>query len=191
MSPILTGVIASGISGHLTPPWSPEGAYDSLATVSLSTATASITFSGIPSGYKHLELRYIGRTTHTSQTFGKVSMNGDTSTSNYRAHDLFGTGTSAIASDYGGQTGIAIQKFPGTNSASGIFGAGILTILDYANTSKYKTARNLGGQDSNGSGEIDFVSGLWMSTSAITSFSIVLSSGNIDTNSQFALYGVK
>jgi hypothetical protein len=53
MSPILTGVIASGISGHLTPPWSPEGAHDALATVTLSASAASITFAGIPSGYKH------------------------------------------------------------------------------------------------------------------------------------------
>lgn len=193
MSPILTGVIASGISGHLTPPWSPEGAYDALATVSLSTATASITFSGIPSGYKHLELRYIGRNTGSSQTFGILSCNGDTSTSNYNAHDIFGNGSTANSAYYGNSYGgLVIQKFPGTSSASNIFGAGILTILDYANTNKYKTARNLGGQDSNGSGEIDFVSSFWLSTAAISSLTLTLYGGfSLVAYSQFALYGVK
>jgi hypothetical protein len=44
------GVIASSLSGHLVPPYDgPYGAYDALATVTLSASTASITFAGIPS----------------------------------------------------------------------------------------------------------------------------------------------
>ena len=191
MSPILTGIIASGISGHLTPALSPEGAYDALASVTLSTSASSISFSGIPSGYKHLELRYFARSTAASQVYGTVSANGDTSTSSYTAHDLFSGGSTAVQSHYGGQPGFAIQKIPGTNSTSGIFGAGVLTISDYASTNKYKTGRNLGGQDSNGSGEIDFVSSVWLSLATITSLNIVPSSGSFATYSSFALYGVK
>jgi hypothetical protein len=90
MSPILTGVIASGISGHLTPPWSPEGAYDALATVTLSTATASIEFAGIPSGYKHLQIRFIARSDYAGYADGiKFQFNGDTG-SNYSDHSLYG-----------------------------------------------------------------------------------------------------
>ena len=188
MSPIL-GIWASQISGHL---WAPEGAYDALATVTVpSGGAASISFAGIPQGYKHLELRYFGRGTASGQTYGIVSANGDTSTSNYKGHDLFGDGGTAYASAYSSISGFVIQKFPGTSSTSGIFGTGIFTILDYASTNKNKTSRCLGGQDSNGSGEIDFVSSAWFSTSAITSLSIVPSSGSFAQYTQFSLFGVK
>ena len=44
--PIL-GIMASQISGHL---WQPEGAYDSLATVTVgATSVATIEIAGIPS----------------------------------------------------------------------------------------------------------------------------------------------
>jgi hypothetical protein len=49
--------MASQISGHLYD--GPFGAYDSLATVTLSADAASVTFAGIPSGYKHLQIRAI------------------------------------------------------------------------------------------------------------------------------------
>jgi hypothetical protein len=176
MSPILTGVIASGISGNLTPPWSPEGAYDSLATVTVpSGGLASVTFAGIPTGYKHLQLRM-------SNTVGAtIRFNGDTTTSNYRYHVLVGTGTNAIAattannaySPAGGTTGTTVE---------------ILDILDYANTSKNKTLRSLGGFGDVSTGEAYITSNLWMSTAAINSITMTAS---FPQNSQFSLYGVK
>jgi hypothetical protein len=188
--PIL-GVTASQITGHLTSPWSPQGAYDALASTTLSGTAASITFNGIPSGYKHLELRYIARGTGSAQTYALISANGDSASGNYIAHDLFGSGSSALSSFYGNQTGFPIQKITGTNATSGNFGSGILTILDYSNPGKFKTGRNLGGQDSNGSGEIDFVSSVWLSLSPITSLSASPASGSFAANTTISLYGIK
>ena len=184
--PIL-GTIASQITGRLS-----TDTYESISTTAVgSGGAASITFSSIPGTYKHLELRYLARTNHNGMTYGKVSANGDTTNGNYTAHDLFGTGTTAYSSFYGNQTGLAIQKFSGTDAAANIFGSGVLTILDYANTNKYKTARDIGGADYNGSGEIDYVSTVWFNTNAITSLSIVPSSGSFVQYSHFALYGIK
>ena len=95
MTPILTGIIASGISGHLTPPWSPEGAYDALATVTVgSTSLSSIVFSGIPTGYKHLQVRYIVKSARTGNPLDELNLrfNGDTGT-NYAQHALAGDGS--------------------------------------------------------------------------------------------------
>jgi hypothetical protein len=69
--PIL-GIMASQISGHL---WAPEGAYDSLATVTLSASTASIEFAGIPATYKHLQVRVIARSAGTSLAGLYMSIN--------------------------------------------------------------------------------------------------------------------
>jgi hypothetical protein len=69
----------------------------------------------------------------------------------------------------------------------------IFDILDYTNTNKYKTVRMLGGVDFNGSGEVDFMSGLWLNTSAITRIDFLPSyqSTQFQQYSSFALYGIR
>ena len=201
MSPIIPGVIASGISGHLTPPWSPEGAYDALATVTLSTSTASVTFAGIPSEYKHLQIRAIMRSTNASSDRASMAIgfNEDTGT-NYISHHLVGDGSSASAASYTGKTSTnnyicGLANIPTSIAPSNVFGVAVIDILDYANTSKNKVVRTLTGQDQNNtSGRLTFNSGLWLSTNAITSISLQNNteySGSLVQYSSFALYGVK
>jgi hypothetical protein len=82
-------------------------------------------------------------------------------------------------------------------TTGGTFGVSIIDILDYANTNKYKTFRNLNGNDINGTiasvgGYISLLSGLWMKTNAITSLKFAPVNGTTFTQySQFALYAVK
>ena len=68
MTPIIKGIVASGISGHLIPPYSPTGSYDALAVYTVpSGGASSIIFAGIPqSGYQHLQLRGIVRANDTN-----------------------------------------------------------------------------------------------------------------------------
>ena len=187
--PIL-GIMASQISGHL---WSPEGAYDALATVTVgSGGVASVSFVGIPSGYKHLQLRFLGRDNRAS-TLDTILMrfNSDTG-SNYRIHYLAGDGSSASAGGFAG-TGIEVYRITGSSATASIFGAGVVDILDYTSTTKNKTTRSLAGADLNGSGEVVFGSGLWYATpAAITSVTLTPTNGSLFSEySSFALYGAK
>ena len=187
--PIL-GIMASQISGHL---WAPEGAYDSLATVTVpSGGVASVTFAGIPTGYRHLQVRWIDRYASTG-SYTWLRFNGD-SGNNYSGHVLYGNGSSAGAnSGYGASSSkIYLESGAQSTSTSNSFSSGIMDILDYANTSKYKTSRILAGGDYNGSGGMTLVSGLYMSTSAISSISFTIDDGtNFAQYSQFALYGIR
>ena len=186
--PIL-GIMASQISGHL---WQPEGAYDSLATVTVgATAVANIEFAGIPSTYKHLQIRGIVRYSGAAGNNPMyLTLNSD-SGANYSWHGLYGSGTSAAAASAINQSRIDIDRIAGANAASNIFGAFVLDILDYANTNKYKTTRNLGGIDQNGSGFIFFESGSWRSTDAVNTIKFVPPSDNFVEYSSFSLYGIK
>ena len=192
--PIL-GIMASQISGHL---WAPEGAYDSLATVTVpSGGVASVVFAGIPTGYKHLQLRWLCTTNRGTYAIDDIKMtfNGDTG-ANYSHHNLRGNGSTASAGGSANQNYIYYDVSAGT-SVSNFFGAAITDILDYADTSKFKTTRALTGTDTNGSvagefGRVGFQSGNWRSTSAITSITIVPFTGTaFNQYSSFALYGVK
>jgi hypothetical protein len=178
--PIL-GIMASQISGKL---WQPDGAFDSLANVTVpSGGLSSITFAGIPNTYKHLQIRALVK--FAGNDFGNLRFNGDTTTSNYRNHILYGTGSGSALSI----TAANAAYFP-TEGRSSV-GVSVLDILDYANTSKNKVTRELGGFDTNGTGQVFLTSNLWMSTAAINSISITPQLGTFTEFCQFALYGVK
>ena len=168
------------------------GSYDSIATANGTGSSGTITFSSIPSTYSHLQIRYIGRTSATgvTQTTLRMRVNGYTST--YPLHRVLGNGTAASA--YGSNTEVYLQDVisVATNSATAsVFGVGVIDILDYANTNKYKTVRTLSGTDNNGGGEIIFGSGLYQQTTAISSITLEANGVNWLTNSSFALYGIK
>jgi hypothetical protein len=168
--------------------------YESIATAT-PAGTSTFTFSSIPSTYQHLQIRYTARDARAAIGINSFNMNfnGDTGSNYYRLHLLGGNGSTAFASaGIASHTTILAGYEAAASAAANTFGVGVIDILDYDNTNKYKTTRTLTGTDLNGSGEIDFMSGLWMSTAAITSITITVGTGaNWATNSSFALYGIK
>lgn len=169
------------------------GDFQSIATTTVGVGgQATITFSSIPSTYTHLQIRCMAQTNRGSVSYdgGKTTFNGDTA-SNYSSHTLVGTGATATS----GSLLTTYMQLPwvgfGTTTGSN-WGGTIIDILDYANTSKFKTVRALGGADGNGSGYVTLTSGNWRSTSAITSISITPDGGTTFSQySSFALYGIK
>ena len=168
--------------------------FESIATVTLGSNTSSMTFSSIPSTYSSLQLRVRARSSRGAATADSwFTINSDTA-ANYVAHTLQGNGTAAAAGSGTSQNNIYMNIYgsslPADTATSGINGTIIVDIIDYASTSKYKTTRTFGGFDSNGSGTIYLSSGLWMSTSAISSLQIYATTGFV-AGSTVALYGVK
>ena len=165
--------------------------YESIASATPS-GTNTLTFSSIPSTYKHLQIRYLSIFTVANVQI-RMGFNGDYGTSsNYTRHYLYGDGSAA------GAAGNA--SYPFTYAKQDINGVsttypwvGIIDIIDYASSTKYKTTRVFCGGDGNsaGTGDIQLNSGLWQDTTAINSITLQLSSGNYSSGSTFALYGIK
>jgi len=176
-------------SNSVTPLFPVVGSYDSLATVTLSATASSITFAGIPSTYKHLQIRGIAQETVSGGGFNNMNIyfNGDNASTNYAIHAVSGDGSSAFAQATASRSTALIYNSLSTNTS--IFGASVIDILDYGSVVKNKTLRALAGVDFNGSGRIGICSGVWMSTAAITS--ITLTASNFTTYTSVALYGVK
>jgi hypothetical protein len=168
--------------------FAPSGAYDSIATANGTGSSAVLTFSSIPATYTHLQIRFNGLSSSNATLY--LRYNSDTG-SNYAIHYLQGNGTAASAGAETTQTLMNLYGSVPAASASSQTGTSIIDILDYANTNKYKTLRALDGYDSNGSGFVVLTSGLWQSTSAITSITLTANAGNWTTTTTAALYGVK
>jgi hypothetical protein len=170
-----------------------ESSYESIETISIpSGGSSSVTFSTIPSTYKHLQIRALFQCSTSGEQL-MLRFNGDSSSANYTLHQLGGDGSSTFATGFSTGTITGARTAVRTQATSGSsFGAGIVDILDYTNTNKYKTVRSLGGADNNGSGEILFRSALWLNTSSITSINCVVSNGGtMSQYTQLALYGIK
>lgn len=183
---ILPGILASQISGHLE-----TNSYESIATITVGAGgTATVDFSSIPSTFKHLQVRYILRDTYPA-TYDYASFKLNGATSGYSWHYMRGTGSAVSVGSGTSQSYIQNGVMPYANDLANSFGVGILDILDYANTSKYKTTRTLNGFDGNGSGAVSFSSGSYQSTSAVNQITFNSVGTAFAQYSSFALYGIK
>ena len=175
----MLNVISGLLSGAGAP--ASTNSYESISTVTVgSGGSSSITFSSIPSTYKHLQVRGIHKHS-ASGAFATIELNSDSTAANYTYHRLYGDG-SAAAAEANASLNRIFTSYPH-------WGSIVIDVLDYTNTNKYTTIRTLSGWDGNGSGEVNFISNLWENTAAVSTLTIKLSS--FVEYSQLALYGIK
>ena len=184
---VISGLMAGGVAAS-------TNSYESIATVTVgSGGQSTVSFTSIPSTYKHLQIRAMSKTstTATSNTGWILRFNSDTG-SNYAWHQIYGNGSVAGAQQSSSTDKIYIGYIAANVSSTNMFGGTILDLLDYANTNKNKTVRALSGTDRNGSGFINLDSGGWFSTSAVNRIDLTdWEGGNFMEFSSFALYGIK
>ena len=157
--------------------------YTPIATYTVPSAQNSYTFTFIPSTYTDLELVYNGSVNSTSE-YINLRFNGDTA-SNYSDTILYGDGSSAASFrssnisylDAGVVTNATLQQTL------------IVKIMNYANTTTYKTALS---RFSSTLYQMWTGVGLWRSTAAINSVTVKTNGGaNFNVGSTFTLYGIK
>jgi len=171
--------------------------FDLLETQTLASSAASVTFTGLGSysDYKHLQIRWIAKSSKTSDLAASdLTLNGDTGSS-YANHYLLARPTSSFisSSDPIPSTRIARSNIAGSTSSDD-FSSGVYEILDFSSTDKNTTLRGLDGSVAVGSGGANrffFRSGLYNSTSAITSITFTNDGDNYIAGSRFSLIGIK
>lgn len=173
-------------------------AFESIATLNGDGSATSLTFSSIPSTYRHLQIRMIGREASGGYASAVVYMrfNGS-STSAYTNKSINADGGGSVSGGNAGASNseITIPRFvQGSAAASGYMGAAIIDIYDYAVTGKNRTIRAFVGNDDNNTvlNNVSVASGLWNNTSAITSITLIEQRGlAFSTDTKVALYGIK
>jgi hypothetical protein len=165
--------------------------YESIATATGTGSSNTITFNSIPGTYKHLQIRGMVFATTTGGVDFGIRLNSATST--YRHHYLSGNGSLTEA---GGTSTNVMRLLSQAGIGSTTYPAPFITdIHDYTSTTKTKVIRNFVGQDTNNtgtvSGTIELSSGLWTTTDAITSISLIMTNANFATSTVISLYGIK
>ena len=157
-----------------------------------SGGTSSVTFSSLPTTYKHLQIRAVIRdqTAATGTSGIWIRMNGDTG-NNYAWHRLRGYGSGINSESSSSTNQILAGVGCRNNETANIFGTAIIDILDFNSTGKNKTIRSLSGNPATANTpEIELNSGVWFSTAAITSL-VVYGDGGFVQNCRISLYGIR
>ena len=153
--------------------------YTPIASQTLASAAASVTFSSIPQGYTDLVLVFAG--TMTTLDNNCVQFNGDTG-SVYSVTRLIGNGSAASSSRSGSTTQIQLGEIATSQSTD------IIQIMNYSNSTTYKTVL---GRSSDVDGFLKANVGLYSSTNAITSIKIFSGGAyNYPIGSTFSIYGI-
>jgi hypothetical protein len=162
--------------------------YEPIATTTLGSAAATITFSSIPSTYTDLRIS----TVLFPGTSARMQINGDTGT-NYSSTFLYTINTSTPAAG----NRVNDTHIPITLGAAVGTTIPVMTTIDifsYTNTSGWKNLLWQESSDKNGDASAHWVIsgfGLWRSTSAITSVNFFNPGFNFAAGSTATLYGIK
>lgn len=176
----------------------PATTHGALVPIAYATlgSDGSFDFANIPQTYQDLYAVVFSRST-SSFNFGSncdylQSYFNNSAATTVSFTYLNGNGTSASSSRFVSQNACYVGLQPNVNATAGIFSSTVVHILNYANTSTYKTIISRSAVDLNGSGNTWESVNLWQSTSAISRLNFYTGSGgNLKSGATAALYGVR
>ena len=160
----------------------PTPTYTPLATVTLASVSAAVTFSSIPANYRDLICTVVAPGSTTLQ--GRIRLNGDTG-ANYSYVRMSGSGSArtsvaAVSQTLGFLSGIAVATTANALQLS-------IEVMDYSATDKHKTILSRADQSTSGT---EAFANRWANTAAVTSVRILTSTGSWAIGSTFSLYGI-
>ena len=164
--------------------------YEPIATQTASGSASTITFSSIPSTYTDLVL--VANIAASSGTFGSLLQFNSDTTTNYGATVLYGDGASAASVRAASGSSINLNYY-GDATTTALAQTIIINIMNYANTTTFKTFISRAGNANGTYAGVSAIVGLWKKTpEAINSITVkTVSGGNYSNTSTFTLYGIK
>lgn len=164
-----------------------------IADITVASPVTEVIFSSIPSGYTDLYLVFSSRDSVNSGATpgqGAIRFNLD-SGNNYSRRYLRGNGSTADSSSSTSVSAIITRAFQPNGATANVFGSFAMYVPNYTG-SNYKSASIDSVTENNATeAHAELTAGLWNSTAAITSVTILsASSASFLANSTFTLYGV-
>ena len=152
-----------------------------------SAGAASITFSNIPQTFTDLKIVISSRCDQAgvAPVFGKLNFNGSTSSYTYRR--IYGDGTD-VASSSGSLA--YVSNITGTGATANTFGSDDIYIPNYGSANYKSYSVDTVIENNASTVHTALYTGLWSNTAAITSLSVLPSTGNYSQYTTVSLYGI-
>lgn len=175
-----------------------QATYSTIQTITAANSNSSdYSFTNIPATFTDLVVVAFvrGAASQTTQQFAMYV--GDASTlfqSNQNNYNiLFGTGSSIGATRTNNASGMfQYGGMPGGSSTANTWGVFTFNIMNYANTTSFKTILSRNGVDTSGAGNMAVAAHVVRTTTALTRVGLAsYGDGNFAAGSTFTLYGIK
>jgi hypothetical protein len=167
--------------------------YTLIASNTLSSAAASVTFSSIPATYTDLTIRFAYRDTYSvaaNAAQARVTHNG--TTANYSLTDLTGNGASASSGRLSNQANYETDAGAPTNAnTANTFSNSEIYIPSYLVSQNKPVGVFSVGENNNATAYMTARAVLWRNTDAITSITLTANISTFVAGSSFFLYGIK
>lgn len=161
----------------------PTPTYVALATTTLASDSATVTFSSIPATYRDLILVINGNTTRSGNA-NDINLTVNGSSTSYYYTTMAGDGSSTSIDGGSNDSRIRIA-----NAGASATGVNVVQFFDYSATDKHKpiVARN-----NSAAWLTNALAGRWANTDVITSIAIASNvTGSIASGTTVSLYGIE
>lgn len=167
--------------------------YTLIASNTLSSSAASVTFSSIPATYTDLVLQYSIRTDYAALNVAQARVTFNGTTSAYSRTSLWGDGASRGSGRVSSQANFEPEEgSPSASNTSNTFGTTQIYIPNYlVSANKAHGSFAVGENNTTSPVYLAVKAGLWQNTSAITSITLTANAGNFVNGCSFFLYGIK
>lgn len=167
--------------------------YVNIASTTLSSSQATITFGSIPSTYTDLVIHYSARNTDTGITYLNLYINTQSATGLFSQTRLTGNG-STVTSDRLSSYDFSLRhSVDSSSNTANTFGIGEIYIPNY--TGAYnKPHYSFSVQEDNSistNAIVNQVAALWRNTATISTLYLTSTGGSFVSGSSFYLYGIK
>ena len=162
--------------------------YTPIATNTVSgSSTNSVSFNSIPQIYT--DIIVVSHSYNTSNAFLQYMTIG-TSNGNYSGTVLRGDGATVFSSRYTNDNTMLGDSPVGQNYQNSAYGSYVYHIMNYSNTSTFKTVISRFAGDRNGSGNTMLSVHTKRLTSAVTDIVFAVGGGFFAAGTTFTLYGI-
>ena len=161
--------------------------YVPIATTTLGSAASSYTFTSIPQTYTDLILIASGSISASGPAF-KVRVGSSNTIDTGNNYSMNRVIWYTSGSPYPVESSnISFYTLDGSSYSSSAQNIAISNLMNYSNTTTYKTMLNRSGYASD---QAEMSVALWRNTAAINTIQILVDTGNINAGSTFTLYGI-
>ena len=163
----------------------PTNTYTPLGNTTLASAVSSVTFGSIPATYRDLVVIVVAK--GSTNLEGRLRLNGDTG-NNYSFVRISGTpGGGGVTATNAASQSAAYTSSSVVDARTDSFLQLVINIMDYSATDKHKTILNRADNAARGA---EVIANRWENSAAVTSVTILTSTGNWAIGSTMTLYGI-
>lgn len=164
--------------------------YIPIASTTLTTSAASVTFSAIPQTYTDLVLRISVRTNSAAASSTLLMTFNNDTTSLYSNTGLRGTGSATSSARGSSAANIAFAQVNANTSASNTFTSREIYIPSYTASQNKPVSVDNAHEDNETLAYREVVAGLYRSTTAISELRVGFATIEFVSGSTFHLYGI-